>query len=89
MLLLIDIKKFRFILNPYFIPKWYLMSYFMPTMITSLYFIYIKPEFAYNAVINRIFAEPSEFLLSIGFFLFVFINFFRENSDSNLINSNQ
>jgi len=92
MLLLIDVKKFRFILNPYFIPKWYLMSYFMPITIASLYFTYIKPEFANNywqTLIHWEISEPSELLLSIGFFLFVFINFFRENSNLNLINSNQ
>lgn len=91
MLLLIDIKKFRFILNPYFIPKWYLMSYFMPITITSLYIIYTKPDFAnwyWEKLLWEV-SEPSEFLMSIGFFLFVFINFFRENSNSNLINSNQ
>jgi len=87
MLLLIDIKKFRFILNPYFIPKWYLMGYFIPMMIkTSWIILYTKPDtpkFFWRS------SEALEFLLSIGFFLFVFINFFRENNNSNLINSNQ
>jgi len=89
MLLLIDIKKFRFILNPYFIPKWYLMSYFMPIPLLFVLYILKTQNYSYNAVMPRGFAEPSEFLLSIGFFLFVFINFFRENSNLNLINSNQ
>jgi len=89
MLLLIDIKKFRFILNPYFIPKWYLMSYFMPIMLTVFVFYTKYPKSVYHALITGEFTEPSEFLLSIGFFLFVFINFFRENSNLNLINSNQ
>ena len=91
MLLLIDIKKFRFILNPYFIPKWYLMSYFIPVTIKTLseLNIYTKPD---NKISFELFwrsSEPAEFWLSIGFFLFVFINFFREISNSNLINSNQ
>jgi len=88
-LLLLGIKKFRFILNPYFIPKWYLMSYFIPIIIRHLKRLYIKPDYNiwYELFLRS--EEPAEFLLSIGFFLFVFINFFRENSNSNLINSNQ
>ena len=92
MLLLIDIKKFRYILNPYFIPKWYLMTYFMPITITYLYILYTKPDFTNSYWVLLYLweiAEPSEFLLSIGFFLFVFINFLRETSTSNFINSNQ
>ena len=92
MLLLIDIKKFRFILNPYFIPKWYLMGYFIPMMIkTSWNILYTKPDSTKEIWSQFIWRsdEVLEFLLSIGFFLFVFINFFRENNNSNLINSNQ
>jgi len=92
MLLLIDIKKFRFILNPYFIPKWYLMSYFIPMMIIySREIYYTKPDPTKEIWSQFLWqsGEASEFLLSIGFFLFVFINFFRENNNSNLINSNQ
>jgi len=92
MLLLIDIKKFRFILNPYFIPKWYLMSYFIPMMIKKSWnILYTKPDSTKEIWSQFIWrsGEALEFLLSIGFFLFVFINFFRENNNSNLINSNQ
>lgn len=70
-------KKSSSSTRSYFVPRWYLMSYFLPVLAFYVYFDYIKP---YNNFLNFTWREqePAELILSIGLFLFVLVNRFRQ-----------
>ncbi len=66
-------------INMYLVPKWYLMSYFLPVMLWFFYWYYIRPSNDFlNFKTNPQAQEPAELLLSMGFFLFVARNRFRQ-----------
>lgn len=68
---------------PYFIPEWYLSSYFFPVLFFYVYHDYVMPYYNFLDFSSRE-QEPSELILSIGFFLFVLINRFRQIQDFRL-----
>ena len=66
----------------FFVPRWYLMSYFLPVSIFYLILNLTPPEqiSLQNLYWNFTFQkeqEPFEFLLSLGFFGFILINYIR------------
>lgn len=66
----------------FFVPRWYLMSYFLPVSIFYLILNLTPPEqiSLQNIYWNFTFQkdqEPFEFLLSLGFFGFILINYIR------------
>ncbi len=83
---LLKIKKFESIINPYLIPNWYLMGYFLPVAAFYLLYYWVWPD--YNSTPNTFFnwsiQEPAELILSIGFFMFVLINRYRQLEEFNL-----
>lgn len=81
--ILLKTKRTNSLPYPYFIPEWYLSSYFLPALLFYVYHDYVMPyynllEFTWRE------QEPSEFILSMGFFLFVLINKFRQIQDFRL-----
>lgn len=66
----------------FFVPGWYLMSYFIPVSIFYLMLNLTPPEqisqegFYWNFTFPKE-QEPFEFLLSLGFFGFILINYIR------------
>lgn len=80
-------KKFRPIVN-YFTPDYYLIFYFLIVAILYLYYNYLSSfivfllgdQFGWGEghFIHGNDQEPAEFLLSVGFFLFVLINKYRQ-----------
>ncbi len=64
------------ILNKRFIPGWYLMTYFMPVAVFYFSYDYIQSEQRSIGLIGRD-QEPVEFLLSLGFLLFIVVSFMR------------
>ena len=79
----LKMKKHNLLINLYFMPKWYLASYFLPV---SLFYVYYDYIMLYNNFLEFTWRdqEPAEFILSIGFFLFVSINIFRQIQEFNL-----
>ena len=81
------VKKFRAVVN-YFTPEYYLVFYFLIVGILYLYYEYLSSfivlilgdKFGWGPghFIHGKDQEPAEFLLSIGFFLFVLINKYRQ-----------
>ncbi len=80
------IKQLRSTLIPYLIPNWYLMTYFLPVVLFYTYYDYIMETNNFLDFTHRE-QEPSEFFLSIGFFLFILINRFRQKIDFNISES--
>ncbi len=80
---LVKIKKDKLLLSPYFIPNWYLMSYFLTFLLFHAYGDYIKP---YNNILGLIGLdqEPVELILSLGFFMFILINRSRQKNEFNM-----
>jgi hypothetical protein len=80
---LLGTKKLRSFVHRYFIPGWYLMSYFLPVLLFYVYYDYIKP---YSNILDFTWREqePAEFILSIGFFLFLLVNRFRQIEELHL-----
>jgi len=83
LLALPKIVQLRAFLTPYVAPRWYLATYFLPVFLlyghletatreTAL-FHYRSPD-----------QEPAEFILSLGFLLFVVTNRYRQVSDFSL-----
>lgn len=68
---------------PYFIPEWYLSSYFFAVLFFYVYRDYVMPYYNFLELTTRE-QEPSEFILSMGFFLFLLINRFRQIQDFRL-----
>lgn len=70
----------------FYVPQWFISSYFFFVLFTNTLFSYIRP-FAVNELgieeleIGNFFIyrdqEPAELLLSMGFLLFVVVNYFR------------
>jgi hypothetical protein len=81
------IRKSKALVN-YFIPDYYLIFYFLITAVLYLYYEYFSSvlvillgdQFAwgYNHFVHGKDQEAAELLLSIGFFLFVIINKYRQ-----------
>lgn len=82
----LKIKEYNLLINPYFIPEWYLMGYFLPV---SLFYIYHDHFIDYNNFLGFTSQEqePAEFILSMGFLLFISINRFRQIQEFNLSRS--
>jgi hypothetical protein len=74
-----DVSKFY----PYFFPKWYLVSYFLPVLFFYLYYDYVMPADNFLGLTWRE-QEPAELILSMGFFWFVLANRFRQVQDFGL-----
>ena len=74
---------FRALVNPYFIPDWYLAGFFLPVA-----FIYLVFDFSPSGILPWGLTpreqEPAEMLLSMGFLLFVIIGRFRQIRDLGL-----
>lgn len=79
-------KKHNLLINPYFIPKWYLASYYFPVSLFYIYHDYIMPHNNFLGFTWRE-QEPAELILSMGFFLFILINRFRQIQKFNLSDS--
>ena len=82
-ILLLKKKKDNLLINPYFIPTWYLASYYIPLFLFYIYHDYIMPHNNYLGFTWRE-QEPAELILSMGFFLFISINRFRQIKVFNL-----
>lgn len=70
----------------YYVPGWYLSSYFIVAAIYYTYLFYIRPHYSIDSITWRE-QEPSEMLLSLGFFVFILINRYRQIQDLNLPSS--
>lgn len=70
-------RKYNSVINPYFIPNWYLMGYFAPVSLIYIYWFYIfrVNNFLRISAYER---EPTELLLSLGFLIFLLINSQRQ-----------
>jgi hypothetical protein len=79
----LGMKKMNSVINPYFIPKWYLASYFVPVLMFYFYHDYIMPDNNFLGLTFRD-QEPAELILSMGFLLFILINRFRLFQDLGL-----
>jgi len=82
-ILFLKMKQYNLLINPYFIPKWYLASYYFPVFLFYAYFDFTIDHnhllgFSWND------EEPVELILSMGFFLFISINRCRQIQEFNL-----
>ena len=77
------VKKHNILINHYFIPNWYLATYFIPILLFTLYWFKVYPYNNFLGITWRE-GEPAELILSMGFFLFVLINRFRQIQEFNL-----
>ncbi len=76
-ILFLKIRKNNLLINPYIIPKWYLSSYFLTVSAYYVYLDYIEPVYKFWKI-TAYEQEPAELILSMGFFLFVLVNKFRQ-----------
>lgn len=64
------------VFNRWIIPNWYLSLYFLPVAMFYFYYDFIRPGNDFLQLVGRD-QEPNEFLLCLGFLLFVLENWLR------------
>ena len=77
------IALLRTCLTPYVVPRWYLATYFLPVFIFYTHIEMATRETAWFRHRHPD-QEPSEFIMSLGFLLFVLINRYRQILDLSL-----
>jgi hypothetical protein len=75
----LGLDKPQKICTPYLTPSWSLSGYFLPVAIYFYYIEYLFPQFYYFSIRFKE-QEPVEFVLSLGFLLFVIYNRIYKNS---------
>lgn len=70
-------------ITPYVVPRWYLATYFLPVFILYTHFEVATRETAWFQYRNPD-QEPAEFIMSLGFLLFVLSNRYRQILDLSL-----
>ena len=63
----------------YFVPSWYLTSYFLPVFLIYLYFIISEYLGGFFLPLEFGEQEPAELLMSLGMLLFLIINMHRQS----------
>jgi hypothetical protein len=77
------IVSLRTRIMPYIVPRWYLATYFLPVFIFYTHFEVATQETAWFRYRHPD-QEPAEFIMSLGFFLFVLSNRYRQILDLSL-----
>ncbi len=77
------IASLRTRITPYVVPRWYLATYFLPVFIFYTHLEIATRETAWFQYRNPD-QEPAEFIMSLGFLLFVLSNRYRQILDLSL-----
>ena len=83
LLALLPIALLRTYITPYFAPRWYLATYFLPVFVYYTHLEIATQETAWFQDRHPD-QEPAEFIMSLGFLLFVLSNRFRQILDLSL-----